>query len=99
MFADEKPMKEINLYGKVRRDVMNGSVPVHKCKANSKNRWNILAACTVKGYIKHNVEYLIIDECTDASIKSSNLHLSLFTVFFRSAFPPLQLLVCFLLFL
>ena len=61
-------MKEIDLYGKVRRNVMDGTVPVHKCNANSKNRWNILAACTVKRSVSRNVKYLVIDECTDASI-------------------------------
>ena len=68
VFADEKPMKEIDLYGTVRRNVLNGSIPVHKMNANSKNRWNILAACTVKRNVSGNVEFLVIDECTDASI-------------------------------
>ena len=67
VFADEKPMKEIDIYGVVRRNIMDGTIPRHKCKANSKNRWNILAACTTKR-VKDNVEYLIIDECTDASM-------------------------------
>ena len=48
VFADEKPMKEIDIFGVVRRDIIKGTVPRHKMNANSKNRWNILAACTVK---------------------------------------------------
>ena len=43
-----QPMKEIDLYGKVYRDIMNGIVLVYKFKADNKNRWDILAACTVK---------------------------------------------------
>ena len=68
VFADEKPIKDIDIYGVVRRDIMNGAIPRHKCKANSKNRWNILAACTTKRSVTDNVEYIIIDECTDASM-------------------------------
>ena len=68
IFADEKPMKEIDLYGRVRRNVLDGTVPVHKMNANSKNRWNILAACSIKQSAKKHVEYIVIDECTDASI-------------------------------
>ena len=68
VFADEKPMKEIHIFGSVRRNIMDGTIPNHKCRANSKNRWNILAACTIKRSIENPVEYLIIDECTDASI-------------------------------
>ena len=68
VFANEKPMKEIDIFGTVRRNIMDGTIPVHKMQANSKNRWNILAACTVKRSVENNAEYIIIDECTDASI-------------------------------
>ena len=61
-------MKEIDLYGCVRRDVVDGTVPVHKMNANSKNYWNILAACSIKQSVKKHVEYNIIDECTNVSI-------------------------------
>ena len=68
VFADEKPMKEIDIFGLVRRNVMDGTIPRHKMNANSKNRWNILAAVTVKKDVQSCVEYIIIDECTDASV-------------------------------
>ena len=61
-------MKEIDIFSKVRRNVIDGSVPDIECNANSNNRWNIFAACTIKHRVKRNVEYIIIDECTDASI-------------------------------
>ena len=35
IFADEKPMKEIDLFGRVRRNFVDGTVPVHKMNANS----------------------------------------------------------------
>ena len=37
IFADEKHLKEIDIYGKVRRDVYTGEVPTIKCNANSRN--------------------------------------------------------------
>ena len=50
VFADEKPMKEKMIYGKVRRDVQKGTTPAHKCKSvNSKNALNILTAVNIKG--------------------------------------------------
>ena len=36
VFADEKPMKEIMIYGKVRRDPFMGNTPFHEMNANSK---------------------------------------------------------------
>jgi head-tail adaptor len=47
VFADEKPLKEIDIYGTVRRDLVDGHVPYHKMNANSRNRNNILAAVTL----------------------------------------------------
>ena len=51
VFADEKPMKEKDLYTKVRRDVKKGTTPTHKFKNinSSKNRLNILTAINIKG--------------------------------------------------
>jgi len=37
IFADKKHLKEIDIYGKVRRDVYTGEVPTIKCNANSRN--------------------------------------------------------------
>ena len=40
VFADEKPLKEIDIYTKVRRDPMTGFVPYNISRnANSKNRF------------------------------------------------------------
>ena len=51
MFADEKPMKEKDIFMKVRRDIMKGTTPLHKLKSvnSSKNRLNILTAVNIKG--------------------------------------------------
>ena len=48
VFADEKPMKEIDVYGEVHRDPITGEVPVQQCEANSKNRYNILSSVCLK---------------------------------------------------
>ena len=49
VFADEKPMNEIDTYGSVRRNVFSGDVPNHEMEANAQNRYNILAAVNIKG--------------------------------------------------
>ena len=49
VFANEKHIKDINIFGKVRRDVVSENIPNHSMNANSKNRYNILAAVTIKG--------------------------------------------------
>ena len=51
VFADEKPMKEKDIYLKVRRDVKKGTTPPHRFKSinSSKNRLNILTAVNIKG--------------------------------------------------
>ena len=68
VFADEKPMKEIDIYGKVRRDILTGEVPVHQMSANSKNRWNILAACCIKPHLDKHVQFVVTDEVTNAAV-------------------------------
>ena len=68
VFADKKLMKEIEIYGKVRRDVVDGTVHVHQMNANSKNRWNILAACCLKGELDKQVQFVVTDECTNAAV-------------------------------
>ena len=66
VFADEKPQKEKDLLFKVRRDPFTGNVPHHSYNANSKNRYNIFAAVTVKRNVRRNVEYVILEETGDA---------------------------------
>ena len=68
VFADEKPMKEIDIYGTVRRDPYNGSTPPQIVKANSKNRYNILAAVTVKGGLVRPLEFVVLQQCTTSAI-------------------------------
>ncbi len=67
VFADEKPMKEIDIYGKIRRDPITGDVYSHVCNgANVKNRFNILAAVSVKEDVDYNCEHLILEETANA---------------------------------
>ena len=61
VFADEKSMQEIDIYGTVRSDPRTGFVPNHSCNANSKNRYNIFAAVTIKHDV-NPVEYFFGDE-------------------------------------
>ena len=69
VFADEKPMKEIDIYRSVRRDVLTGEVPVHELdSANSKNRYSILTAINIKGGSIPPVKSVILEKCTDSSI-------------------------------
>ena len=62
IFADEKYLKEIDIYGKVRRDVYRGEVPTIKCNVNLRNQWNIMAACSVRRGIERALEYITIEE-------------------------------------
>ena len=67
VFANEKPLKPIDLFRLVRRDPFTGIVPDHKSDAaNRKARYNIFAAVTVKTGIRRNVEYLLLEENGDA---------------------------------
>ena len=69
VFADEKPMKEVDVYMLVRRDPVSGNTPNHTIdSANSKNRYSILAAVNVKGGNIPPVQAVLIEKCTDSSI-------------------------------
>ena len=59
-------MKEIMIYRKVRRDPFMGNILFHEMNANSKNRYNTLAGITIKSGNIVPVEFVIIQECTDA---------------------------------
>ena len=67
VFADEKPMKERDIFRKVRRDVRTGTTPRHTMNANSKNRYNILAAVTIKENVSP-VEFVVLQTTTTAQI-------------------------------
>ena len=67
VFADEKPLKPLDLYRLVRRDPFTGTVPFHTAdSANKKIRYNIFAAVTVKPDIRRNVEHLVLDHIGDS---------------------------------
>ena len=68
VFADEKPMKDIDLYDRTRRDPVTGEVFPILCNANSKFRYNILAAVTVKRNLQRNVEFLRLEDNGDAFV-------------------------------
>ena len=61
-------MKEIDIYGKVRQDIVTGKVPIHQMNANSKNRWNILAACSIKPHIHQHVQFVMTNMTTNAVV-------------------------------
>ena len=67
VFADEKPMKDKDIYALVRRDPGTGIIPYNKGNANSTNRWNILSAVTIKRGVR-SVEYLVFEESTDSTL-------------------------------
>ena len=64
VFCDEKPFKGVDIFDRVRRDPMTGIVPELRCDANSKNRYNILAAVALKRPIP--ICHCVIDETGDA---------------------------------
>ena len=68
VFADEKPMKEIDIYGSVRRDPLLGDTPYHEMEANVKNRYSILSAVTLKTGNNKPVEYVILEATTDSCL-------------------------------
>ena len=69
VFADEKPMKEADVYRCVRRDPLNGQTPYHTVDSvNSRNRYSILAAVNVKGDNIPPVFSVILEENTDSTI-------------------------------
>ena len=61
-------MKVIDIYGKVRHNVLDGTVPVHQMNTNSKNMWNILAACCLKPELRKQVQFVVTDKCTNAAV-------------------------------
>ena len=67
VFSDEKPMKEIMIFSKTRRDVMKGNVPKNFVPSTAKNRFNILCATNIKGKNIPPVEFFILDDLTTTS--------------------------------
>jgi transposase len=68
VFADEKPSKLKDTFGKVRRDVFSGQVPHHTSdKANSRTLFNIFAAVNVKKH-RRNVESVVLNMYGDSIV-------------------------------
>ena len=68
VFSDEKPMKEVMIFPKVRKDPITGSCPKNMSSSTSKNRFNILAAINLKGESVPPVYYEILEECTTSAL-------------------------------
>ena len=68
VFADEKPMKECMIFLLVRGDPLTGDRLTNKSRANSKNRYNILAAVNSKVGVIPPVQSVVIEETTNALI-------------------------------
>ena len=62
IFTDEKPMKGINIYNKkVRRSLLNGSIPFVDTGFDTRNIYNLIAAIKYENPIdsKKNIAYQI----------------------------------------
>ena len=68
VFVDEKPMKERNIFWSVRRNPNTGKSPEYRINANSKNRYNILAAITIKTGVPKAVDWVLLQKYTDAPL-------------------------------
>ena len=68
VFADEKPMKEIMIFSRVRNDILTNKTPVNIIPSTAKNRFNILCAVNLKGGDVPPCSYVVIEECTNAAI-------------------------------
>ena len=64
VFCDEKPFKGVDIFDRVRRYPITGIVPQLRCDANSKNRYNVLAAVSLKKHIP--ICHRVVDETGDA---------------------------------
>ena len=68
VFSDEKPMKEVMIFPRVRKDPFTGECPKNISTSTSKNRFNILAAVNLKGGEIPPVYWEVIEECTNAAL-------------------------------
>ena len=68
VFSDEKPMKEVMIFPRVRKDPFTGVCPKNVSSSTSKNRYNILAAVNLKGGDIPPVYWEVIEECTNAAL-------------------------------
>ena len=77
VFADEKLMEYIDIFGTVRRVFFTGDLPYHSINENSRNRYNDLTVVTLKKGDVRPVEYVILKECTDAPLFLQFVHIFL----------------------
>ena len=71
VFADKKPMREVDTFGRARRDPINGDIdiPHHSTdNANSRKLFNIVAAVTVKQNIATPIEAVVLDIIGDSIV-------------------------------
>ena len=68
VFSDEKPMKEVMIFPKVRKDPLTGECPKNLSSSTSKNRFNILAAVNLKGGNVAPVYWEVLQECTTSAL-------------------------------
>ena len=67
VFADEKPMRQRDLFTLVRRDPFTGRVPHHATDSStSRIRYNIFAAVTVKQDVERNIDFFVLQESGDS---------------------------------
>ena len=68
IFVDKKPMKEVDIFGCVRRDPFFGNALNHEMNVNSKNRYSILAPVTLKKADMRPVVYVILENTADSCL-------------------------------
>lgn len=68
VFADEKPMKEVMIFSRVRKDVLTNKTPVNIVPSSAKNRFNILCAVNLKGGNIPPCDFVVLEECTNAAV-------------------------------
>ena len=68
VFSDEKPMKEIMIFPKVRKNPLTGVTPKNVSISTSKNRFNILAAVNLKGGNVPPVYFEVLEETTNSAL-------------------------------
>ena len=68
VFSDEKPMKEIMIFPRVRKNPLTGETPKNVSTSSSKNWFNILAAVNLKGGNVPPVHYEVLEETTTSAL-------------------------------
>ena len=68
VFSDEKPMKEVMIFPRVRKDPFTGYSPKNISTSSSKNRYNILATVNLKGGDIPPVYFEVLEETTTSAI-------------------------------